>query len=339
MTRKLTTIRQIQEIKPIPGADLICAYRVDDWWVVDKVGQYNVGDYAIYVEADAWVPTALAPFLSKGKNPRQYHGVAGEKLRTVRLKKQLSQGLLLPLSTIRDCDLSELMGVQLWEEEIPANLAGQMEGSFPSYIPKTDQERCQNIGLIIFGDRIDDEYEVTLKMDGSSCTLFDSPSREATGVCSRNWQLKVNEANAGNTFVQLYNTLYPALSAIGYDVAIQGEAMGPGIQGNRERLTATQFFMYSCYLIAEQRQATPDERKEILAALRQHVAVEHVPVITERTTLKALGITNMQELLDFAVRPSLNNPVAEGLVFKSHNPDGFSFKAISNVYLEEVGKA
>jgi hypothetical protein len=45
-------------------------------------------------------PTELAPFLSKGKEPREYEGVKGERLRTVKLRGQLSQGLLLPFRNL-----------------------------------------------------------------------------------------------------------------------------------------------------------------------------------------------------------------------------------------------
>ena len=75
--RKLATIRRIEEVKPIEGADLIQAYRVDGWWLVDKKDAYQVGDLAIYCELDSWIPHELAPFLSKGKEPRNYKGVEG----------------------------------------------------------------------------------------------------------------------------------------------------------------------------------------------------------------------------------------------------------------------
>ena len=100
--RKLATIRKVSEIAPIIGADKICHYRVDGWWIVDSVGRYQVNDLAIYIEIDAWCPHELAPFLSKGKEPREYNGVKGERLKTVKLRGAVSQGLLLP------CDVTPL---------------------------------------------------------------------------------------------------------------------------------------------------------------------------------------------------------------------------------------
>jgi len=158
--RKLATIRKIAEVKIIENADKICQYRVDGWWVVDAVERYQVGDLVVYFEIDSWVPTELAPFLSKGKEPREYGGVKGERLKTVKLRGAVSQGLLLPVETgfggypwIRSAtgehtvvqegqDVTELLGIQKYEPPVPAQLAGKIAGVFPSWLRKTDQERC-----------------------------------------------------------------------------------------------------------------------------------------------------------------------------------------------------
>jgi len=100
--RKLASIRKIADIRPIPDADAIEVAVVDGWKVVVKKGEYNIGDSAIYIEIDSWVPNALAPFLSKGQEPREYNGVKGERLRTVKLRGTTSQGLLLKLENCFD---------------------------------------------------------------------------------------------------------------------------------------------------------------------------------------------------------------------------------------------
>jgi len=98
--RKMATIRKIDAITPIEGADAIECATIGGWKVVVKKGAFTVGDLAVYCEVDSWIPTELAPFLSKGKEPREYEGIRGERLRTIRLKGQISQGLLLKLE---DC--------------------------------------------------------------------------------------------------------------------------------------------------------------------------------------------------------------------------------------------
>ncbi len=83
--RKLATIRRIDEIRPILGADAIEAAVIGGWTVVVKKSEFSIGDLAVYLEIDSWVPTELAPFLSKGSEPREFNGVKGERLRTVKL--------------------------------------------------------------------------------------------------------------------------------------------------------------------------------------------------------------------------------------------------------------
>lgn len=98
--RVMAYVATIEEKKAIEGADKIEAYRVGGWWVVDKKDAYSVNDKVVYVSIDAWVPHEIAPFLSKGKEPREFNGVKGEKLKSQKFKKQISQGLLLPLNSI-----------------------------------------------------------------------------------------------------------------------------------------------------------------------------------------------------------------------------------------------
>jgi RNA ligase (TIGR02306 family) len=151
--RKLATIRVIDALNPIEGADAIECATIGGWKVVVKKGEFNVGDRAVYCEIDSWIPTELAPFLSKGKEPREFEGIKGERLRTVKLRGQLSQGLLLNLdsaipqtnSFADGDDVSELLNIVKWEMPMNAQLAGMAKGNFPSQIPKTDQERVQNL--------------------------------------------------------------------------------------------------------------------------------------------------------------------------------------------------
>jgi len=100
--RKLATIRQIKNISPIDGADNICVAEVSGWKVVIKKGEYKQGEWVVFCEIDSWIPTELAPFLSKNKTPSVFNGVSGEKLRSIKLKGQISQGLILPISILGD---------------------------------------------------------------------------------------------------------------------------------------------------------------------------------------------------------------------------------------------
>jgi RNA ligase (TIGR02306 family) len=358
MTRKLASIAEITYIKPIEGADAIeCAIVNGGWPVVVKKGEYQVNDLAIFCEIDSWVPHELAPFLSKGQEPREYNGVKGERLKTVKLRGQVSQGLLLSFSEKEDTilgscytlktektaiklchpigkDLTEILGIQKWEPPIPSQLQGMMRGNFPHFIPKTDQERCQNLRKDIFETHKDDVYEVTTKLDGSSMTVYVKDSE--VGVCSRNIDLVETE---GNTFWKsareqnIVDALRTVSDTNGEEYAIQGELIGEGIQGNPEKLAGHKFFLFDIYSITAGRYLKVDERYSILDKLNMNGAsIEHVPVVEIMCSV-AKVFSTIDELLEFAEGPSLNPQTKrEGLVFKSWESD-FSFKAISNSYL------
>lgn len=343
--RKLATIRKIQEIKPIPDADKIVAYRVDDWWVVDNVDQYVVGELVVYAEPDSWVPHHLKPELSKGKEPRIYNGVPGQKLRTIKLRGQLSQGLLLPLDPtcsmieselFEGLDVSLPLNIQKWEAPVPQDIAGQVSGNFPTFIPKTDQERCQNLRYEIFEKNKDSQYEVTMKLDGTSFTAYYKDGTDA--VCGRNWQLKINDENQNNALVRMYvdSGLQQALIRYGHNIAVQCELMGPKIQGNRENLSRYRLYVFDIYDIDNACYLGTSARHAVLDILYdfelQEDFVQHVPIFSNHVTLADLGITTVQELLDDADGPSIVHSIREGKVYKEVHGK-FSFKAISNDFL------
>lgn len=357
--RKLASIRRISEIRPIVGADAIECCVVGGWTVVTKRGEFAVNDLATYVEIDSFIPHELAPFLSKGSEPKEFEGIKGNRLRSVSLRGQLSQGLLLkPLQVAptgvmvqnssgfvhtfqEGDDVSTWLNIKKWELPISASLAGQVKSNFPSWIRKTDQERCQNLINEIFTENVNATFEVTMKLDGSSCTIYHKDGE--LGVCSRNLELKINDENKDNTLIRmLFETgLNETLIGLGKNIAVQGEIMGPGVQGNREKLTKHALYVYDIYDIDNQQYLAPAQRAQIFEQLRDqkgegNAALQHVPTLAADTTLGELGIKNVDELLKFAEGESLKNTIREGVVFK--RMDGkFSFKAISNLFLLKGG--
>lgn len=336
--RKLATIRKIDALNPIVGADAIECATVGGWKVVVKKGEYTVGDLAVYCEIDSWIPTELAPFLSKGKEPREYEGVKGERLRTVKLRGQLSQGLLLPLEPtcaniesllFEGLDVSVPLNIQKWEMPMNAQLAGMARGNFPSLIPKTDQERAQNlVGEILAAAQAGTQFEITEKLEGSSMTVY--KIRGEFGVCSRNLDLKETE---GNAFWQTARgeDIEAKMNAVDehWDFAIQGELIGPGIQGNIYKLREPEFRVFDVYDISNGKYLNPENRRELI----KRMGLKHVPVMYVD---KDLGVGSVEEILQWAeaksVMGDINGPEREGIVFKEVR-GGMTFKAISNKYL------
>ncbi len=402
MDRKLATIRVVSALGPIPGADLIEVATVDGWQAVVRKGDFKEGDKCLYFEIDSFLPKADERFKAVMRSGvRTYNGVEGHKLRTVRLRGQLSQGLALPLglfpevlnNTDPEADLAGMVGVVKWDPPLSPEIAGQAKGLFPSFIRKTDQERCQNMQPLIFGydealspidvssipiDAIqameakgelrevngvwmrvyppkaspDDVYEVTVKLDGMSFTAYvkdDEDGNPVVGVCSRNLELKINDENSENTFIKTLIdsglrdamlTMYADLTSRVPDgrpfaFAVQGELMGPGIQGNREGFPDFRLFVFDIYDINQGFYLPPFLRVDIVNRLRDLGAdIQHVPILEPAVKLGELNLHNVQDLLKYAEGHSINNPVREGVVFK--RMDGqMSFKAISNLFLEQ----
>ena len=343
--RKLATIRKIDLIRPIPDADAIECAVVGGWTVVIKKGDFKAGDLATYVEIDSWIPTELAPFLSKGKEPREYNGVRGERLRSVKLRGQLSQGLLLDRFVALDkvgeihegMDVSDLLNIVKYEPPVPACLAGKARGGFPSFIPRTDQERIQNLTIehaewVSPGFPIMPTWEVTEKLDGSSMTVY--VNEQDQGVCSRNLNLYDTE---GNTLWQVAHRdqIITALQDSQRNLAIQGELIGEGIQGNPYKIKGQSFYVFDIYEIDKGSYMTPTQRRDFC----EFHELLHVPVIAFGAHLyDTLGMATIDSLLEFAEGKSELNPQTdrEGLVFKC-NERQISFKTISNKYLLKHG--
>ena len=332
--RKLATIRTIDALNPIEGADAIEAAVVGGWTCVVKKGEYRVGDRAVYCEIDSWIPTEIAPFLSKGKEPREFEGIKGERLRTIKLRGQLSQGLLLNLDQVipqtnsfaEGDDVSELLGIIKWEKPMNAQLAGMARGNFPSLIPKTDQERVQNLKKeIALVAEAGLQFEITEKLEGSSMTVYLIDGE--FGVCSRNLDLKETEGNAFWATARR-DGIEAEMRAIADhgDFAIQGELIGPGIQGNIYKLTQPEFRVFDVYDIQQGCYLNPDARRALVARM----GLTHVPVLYID---KDLGVGSVEEILQWAEGKSvMGDTEREGIVFKECN-GGMSFKAISNKYL------
>lgn len=336
MERKLASVRRIIDIQPISGADAIEVAAVDGWQVVVKKGDFAVGDLAVYLEVDSWVPVAVAPFLCKAV--KSFNGVEGERLKTIKLRGQLSQGLLLPLSSIAESwdpstgwlagdDITEALGIQKYEKPLSPQLAGLAKGHFPSFLKKTDQERIQNLtkeftewkarGLT---------FEVTEKLDGSSMTVFFKDGQ--MGVCSRNLELKEDD---NNTFWKVAKKAVPmegADPANCSEIAIQGELVGPGIQGNPYKLEGHEIYVFNVWDINAGKHLDPVKCRGMTNAFP--ALMRHAPVIGTGTKLPDT-IAEVLALADGASAMGFGN--REGLVWKCEQDPSISFKAISNKWL------
>jgi RNA ligase (TIGR02306 family) len=337
--RKLVTIRKVSNILPIENADLIELALIDGWQCVVRKGEFKKGDLGLYFETDSFLPIEETyEFLRKSSYKKLPDGSEGFRLKTMKLKGKLSQGLLLPLSVFpkiqkheMDKDYSDILKVVKYEPPLPASLSGIAKGLFPSFIKKTDQERIQNLPEF-FEIHNDMGFEMTEKEDGSSVTYY---CLDGTfGYCSRNLELK---EEGENTYYKIAQELGLKKTLSQFNVAMQGEIVGEGINKNCLKIKGAEFHVFDIYDIYKKRLLLPAERLSLIKTMN-NPKIKHIPILNPNIKIFQVCKT-MDELLDYAKGKSFLNPNTEreGLVFKSvildDNSQAISFKVVNNDYL------
>ena len=335
MDRKLVSLRQVKEIRPIEGADRIEVAVVDGWNVVVPKESFKPGDFAVYFEIDSFLPVKPQyEFLRKSSYRKFENGEEGFRLKTIKLKGEISQGLLMKVSDIEELkdkniedliglDLSPILGVKKYELPIPANLRGNIYSAFPGVIPKTDVERIQNV-FDEFKEKYKDmEFEITVKIDGTSCTVYRLDDH--IGVCSRNYELQEDEKN---TYWISTKTIRETLSKENRNLAIQGELAGPNIQKNRLNLHEPAVFIFEIYDIDKQQYLSPSERYDFC----EKYGLKHVPIL-EKSSKILLHTSDIENLLKYPENITYNGNMIEGIVAKSLTDGSIKFKVINNKYL------
>ena len=340
MERKLATIRQIDNIQPIDGADMIELATVGGWKVVvAKDVNHKVGDLVVYCEIDSFLP--IEPefeFLRKSSYKKMADGTEGFRLKTIKLRGQVSQGLILPLKDAYEVfkrntpnmdmvwfeglEVTEMLNIVKYEPPVPAQLAGLVKGNFPSFLKKTDEERIQNLTRE-FEEYKNEVFYVTEKLDGSSVTYYVKDG--VFGVCSRNLDLLEDENNSMWKFA-IESGLRDRLVGLGKNLAVQGEIIGEGIQGNPYKRIGQTVRIFNGFDIDKYDYLSLSELIELVKVLE----VKTVPILDLDFKLP----NTIDELLSYADSKSVLNEKfdREGVVIRSHDRK-ISFKAISNKFL------
>ena len=332
--RKLATIRKVGEIRLIEGADAIELAVFGGWQVVVKKAQeIRPGMPVVYCEIDSVFP-----------DRPQYEFLRQDKfrLRTKKFRGAVSQGIVfkideaLPAGEYADGDdVSEMLGITLYEPPIPASIAGEVVGAYPGSVPKTDEERVQNLDLATFSGI---SFFVTEKVDGTSGSFI--LDEGGFHVCGRNWEFRETPEQTFWKLARQYEIeakLRACYARTGSYLALQGEVLGNGIQSNVYALKGQDIFIFNIFDLTRQRYLSATAYRALLAEF----GLKGVPVVAERFSMDGL---DHAKLLAYAEGKSLLNPQAEreGVVFRSvdetpFNQGKISFKAISNKYLLKHG--
>lgn len=340
MKRKLASIQKITRLDPIDGADKIEVATILGWSVVVRKGEFSIGEAVVYFEIDSLLP--ISPefeFLAKGSRPKTMildggKNICGYRLKTIRLRGQISQGLVLPRNILNGAkvyegdDVSELLGVYKYEQTIPACLSGTIRAAFPAGIPKTDEPRIQAYPELL-NKYSNLDFYCTEKIDGSSVTFYlqDGELR----VCSRNVDLL---ETPGNSFWQIarLHDIEKKLKDYGKNIALQGEVFGFGIQGNPLKKTGVNVAFFNIYDIQKGSYLCHSEFMEIFGLM----GLPPVPVVEFSCLPKTV-----EDAVAHATRKSSINPDAwaEGVVWRPFvemrdiSIGRLSFKVINPEYL------
>lgn len=349
--RKLVRKMIVDGIKPIEGADKIELVKIKGWQCVVKKGEFKQGDLGVYFEIDSALPIEDSRYEFLKERCSKYWKNGGEiiasciKIKTMRMRGEISQGLFLPISEFPELenieigeDCSQILHVEHFDE-LDAKYnerfrCGDQKGAFPSWIPITDEERIQNIPES-FEAFADTEFEVTRKVDGSSMTVFYAPEKRqdaAFGVCSRRFELKLDSCSSYvrmSNQIGLDNVLRQIHEKYGLSLAVQGELNGINLNGNRDNLKEIRFNVFKIWDIEKQQYLTVDERLKIC----DEFGLTHVPVL-KRHFKVFREFSSVDEILKFAEGKTENGNEREGVVFKQEGSEHpFTFKAVSNAYL------
>lgn len=341
--RKLASIQRIWKIDPIEGADRIEIAHVLGWQCVVNKGQFKPMDIGVYFEIDSYLP--IRPeFEFMRSSSYKNTNIMGEgfKLRTMRFRGQLSQGLLLPISEFPEIpsgadvgyDVTELLGVRKWEIEERATTGGTVAGTLPYDIPHTDETRVQaEPGLIQAFSGL--EYYISTKMDGSSHSIgIDEDGFHVTG---HNFEYKDDDSNSFYRLVKARDYKSAMEKYVKeHDLktlTIQGELCAPGIQQNRLRLSKPEWYVFT---IRENGRRVGLNK---MLSVCKELGMDHVPIEEVGVDLPSKYPT-VEALLERADGEYPKGGKKEGIVVRPTEPvfcplisESLSMKVVSNKYL------
>lgn len=361
MERKLASIQRILNIRPIENADAIEVAQVLGWeCVVAKKDNFKIGDYIVYVEIDSIVPE---------KPEYEFLRARKFRVRTIRLRGQVSQGLVLPVSVLpkkvklsEGEDVTNILGIRKYdpqaeiEERLAAEQAsreknrikkflsryswfrrlfGKQRSGFPRFISKTDEDRIQLFPNICEKEA-DTLFEVTEKLDGQSGTWFLVRhkglfgTKFSFGVCSRKLLLNRPDNSSYWTMAKKYSIESVLKSIIGkYDYV----AIQGEICGPRiqdNKYNLPEWDMYAFNLIY------PDGKRnnQSASALLWSRGIKFVPIVSSGVKL----FPTISDMLKYSDGQSMiGDNLREGLVFRNYTK-GLSFKVVSPQFLLEYGE-
>lgn len=327
MERQLACIATIKSLTDAANSDnlSICCMEDKGWQVFVRKDEFKVGNNVIYIEIDSMLPASNPTFDFLTKGEKDY------KLKTIRLRGNLSQGLIIPIPKdikINSDDIAGSLGIYKYEP--PVKFTGGKRGEtlrvFPCHIvPKTDQERIQN-AMFLLPLLANKPVWLTTKMDGMSSTFL--WLNDEFTCCSHNYAVKNDPPSQFTEVAKKYDLA----NKLPKNLVLQGEVCGPNVQKNRMGDRELSLYVFDIYDV--------DQHKYLdfadVDSICNNLGIPIVPF--EHIVMP--DVVTFDYLMHLATNKTyFNGKPAEGLVIRSEreewlfNLGRFSFKVISNEYL------
>lgn len=333
---KLASIETVQKIVAHPNADKLDLATVLGYTCIVGRGQFKIGDSVVLIQPDTVLPEEEWSLMFRKRSGR---------VRAMKLRGEWSFGIVMSTYTwpafedfclerygtvAPGTEVSALIGVTKYEPPQPQQL--DAAGYPPTGLPKTDEERYQNLdGLLPYGERVD----ITLKIDGQSATYYCkmnvATEEWETGICSRSLRLKPECDNNYTRAEARYNILEKLKEyCIHHNVslAVRGEVYGAGIQAssnNPHASGAVNFALFSVWDFDYHAYAGPTDL-HYYANLGYALNIPCVPCLEKDVVLTTEIVKYYAQEID-----KVNDKPFEGVVIKHHTG---SFKVI-NLYYDE----
>lgn len=362
--RNLASIQEIRAIHPIDGKDRIVLAEVLGWTVIVQKSEYAVGDKCVYVEIDSVLPEKPEfEFLRPKKFRIKTMKMGGVLSQGICFPLSILPDGEYQVGD----DVTQLLGVTKYDEYQDEPQAKQTESrnplraflfrhrltrplarliwqgtkrenhGFPEFVSKTDETRIQNMPHLL-----EDKKPVWIgreKIDGQSGTFFLKKTnglfgpKYDFGVCSRNNRLMKPDNSSYWYVAQRYHIRYVLMELLkgpyaGHDwICIQGECIGPKVQGNKYHVSEPDLYCFNLIL------PTGKVPCAFAESLLGEYGIKWVPLVTAQYALP----DTIPEILDYATGQSALYPtLREGIVFRDYKT-GRSFKAVSPDFLLKHG--
>jgi len=333
--RSLVTIQRVKQITAIADSDFLELAHIMGWQCVVKKGEFKAGDLGVYYEVDSFLPLdERYEFLRTSSYRDNADNGEGFRIRTMKMRGQLSQGLLLPLAKFPEleggpegcaegcaegADVTEKLNVKKWYIPETATAGGTIIGERPHGIPASDETRIQS-ALELLDELNGKPYYITTKMDGTSGIVYYIDGK--IGCCSRNKEIKDEEDALYWTPVYKYG-LKEKLARLGKNIVLTGEICGPGIQRNKLRLAAVEWYVFDVKDWDSGKYLPYSEAVTVCAELG-------VPVVPLEERGEAFGYS-LETLLEKARGKYPSGLDKEGIVVRDAlSPKAVSFKVLNN---------